>query len=427
MPLAFLLLVASQSVDTAGTGNALEHFAQSCRTAAQAIWGPSLCGPIALVDPRTRLVITNSALPGAGLTAAGTVWTGRLPDSVLIANTAFRWQGTDIAMVMLPLPSDAFDRAALLAHESFHRIQKSLDLSASDAPSLHLDSREGRTWLRLEVQALDYALTTRGPAQRRHIRAALLFRDHRRQLFAAAAAVEDSLEVQEGLAEYTGQFVASRHSPLAPLRSVRAIDAVMRQPSYVRSFAYATGPAYGLLLDRLAPGWRRHVRSTRSLTRLMHAAIGNDRTPPTDADLVATAGPYGYAGIASAELQRETERNVQTAAVLQTLVAGPVLRLQQQELNRSFNPSTLIAMDSLGVAYPTGEFSAAWGKLTVTEESDGALLAADFGLLRVAAPAPPASMESRVLRGKGWVLELAEGWVAEAGERAGDLRVVRRR
>ena len=51
------------------------------------------------------------------------------------------------------------------------------------------------------------------------------------------------------------------------LRVVRAMDAVERNPTLVRSFAYATGPALGLLLDRWAPGWQRRVASGTAMVR----------------------------------------------------------------------------------------------------------------------------------------------------------------
>ena len=412
--------LGAQRADTAGVGAALAAFQSRCRETAASLWGTRLCGGIVLVDPSSRVVVTNRRLPDAGLSAAGSLWVGRLPDSVMVANTAFQWHGEALAMVMLPLSSDDFDRTTLLAHESFHRIQKSLGLWIREQPSVHLDERAGRTWLRLEVQALAYALTTRGEAQRAHARAALAFRAHRQRLFPDARAREDSLELQEGLAEHAGQVVASARSTLGTLRTVRTMDGVMRRPSYVRSFAYATGPAYGLLLDQFAPGWRTRIARVRSLAGLLTAALGTPLRDTTESALVALAQPYGYPAVDAAEADREARRNAQLAAVRTTLVDGPVVRLTQRGVMRSFDPNTLIAMDSLGMAYPTGEFGAAWGKLVVSEGSDGALLSSDFALLRIAGP--PA-IDGRTVRGKGWVLELAEGWQLVPGARAGDFEV----
>ena len=54
----------------------------------------------------------------------GEIFRGRLPDEINIANTATDWAGVKWTMMMLPLPEDAGRRAALLAHEMWHRIQE---------------------------------------------------------------------------------------------------------------------------------------------------------------------------------------------------------------------------------------------------------------------------------------------------------------
>src|SRR5690606_15591982 len=107
-------------------------------------------------------------------------------------------------MLAWPLPSRRADRAQLLAHELYHCIQP---LLAQDAPSpvnAHLDTREGRVWLRLEWRALEAALIHDGEARAEALRDALLFRTHRRSHAPAAELEERALERFEGLAEYTG-------------------------------------------------------------------------------------------------------------------------------------------------------------------------------------------------------------------------------
>jgi hypothetical protein len=75
-----------------------------------------------------------------------------------MANTAIDWQGDRWAMVMLPLPEDAYTRRVLLAHESFHRIQPKLGLTSKEVANAHLDTVEGRYLMQLEWRALAAAL-----------------------------------------------------------------------------------------------------------------------------------------------------------------------------------------------------------------------------------------------------------------------------
>ena len=143
-------------------------------------------------------------------------------------------------------------------HESFHRIQPQLRPPAPREPdNSHLDSLEGRYLMQLEWRALARALSTPKQSQAQAAaRDALLFRSRRHELFPKAAAEEAALELNEGLAEYTGVRVGNTTSEARTQSALRDLRAPVADPGFVRSFAYATGPAYGLLLDRWAPDWR---------------------------------------------------------------------------------------------------------------------------------------------------------------------------
>jgi hypothetical protein len=148
----------------------------------------SLCGPLVFVDPRTREAITRDG-------------PATLPDSIGIANTSVDWNGRHWTMVMWPLPQNVVARRVLLAHESFHRLQKDLGLPRDSPPNAHLDGAADRTWMRLEWRALARALATR---DREAVAAALAFRAKRN------VEEERLLEMNEGLAEYTGFALAAR-------------------------------------------------------------------------------------------------------------------------------------------------------------------------------------------------------------------------
>src|SRR4051794_35256182 len=97
--------------------------------------------------------------------------------------------------------------------------------------------------------ALERALRTTGPARRDAIADALLFRSYRRSLFPAAAKNETALELNEGLAEYTGVKLSSADLQEATLRADLILRQARNNPTFTRSFAYISGPAYGALLD----------------------------------------------------------------------------------------------------------------------------------------------------------------------------------
>ncbi len=396
-------------------------FAKACAGPASRIWGQPVCGPLLLVDRSTRRAFANVPLTEDGFTKVGTIYAGRWPDTATTANTAILWRGERISVVGLPIADDDYLLIALLAHESFHRIQPALGLTKVPPVNPHMEERDGRLWLRLELRALSYALTSSGADRARHARNAMLFRRYRQSLFPGADTLERDLEVQEGLAEYTGQRVALAATGLGRLRVVRAIDSHVNDPSYARSFAYATGPALGLLLDDFAPGWQRGIRTKPDPGRMLASALGVTGSLPPAAMIVERARPYGYDALLRFETGRATERAARIAEYRKRFVDGPVLELVQPSLGTTYDPLTLFPFDTLGTVYPTGIFQAEWGRLQV--DTLGALIATDFRRARVAAPASP---EGATIAGPGWTLQLNDGWVLVAGARAGDFLVRRR-
>ena len=207
-----------------------------------------------------------------------------------------------------------------------------------------------------------------------------------------------------------------------PLRVVRAMDGVERNPSFVRSFAYGTGPALGLLLDRWLPGWHPRFLKGASMAALLREAVGE-----SDASAVEHARPYGYAAVRAAEEERAQRRLATIARYRERLITGRRVVFPADNVNRSFDPNELVPLDSSGTIYPTGTFQGPWGTLTVT---DGALLSADYRQLVVSAPdaLAPTDGSARRVTGNGWTLDLGEGWVIALapGVREGSFEVRRR-
>src|SRR5205085_10188693 len=113
----------------------------------------------------------------------------------------------------------------------------------------HLDTLEGRLWMRLEWRALRRAVESNGPDRAEAIADALAFRRERRRLFSGAADHERREEIREGLASYTG-IAAWANSPADAHRAAAAaLAGGESQTALVGNFEAASGPAYGVLLD----------------------------------------------------------------------------------------------------------------------------------------------------------------------------------
>ena len=140
---------SGQQIDTSRALSTLRDAQTACSMDGGSLWKRSLCGPIALVDRQTRLVIANDTVAGKHFLRLGDAYVTTLPENQYVANTSFPWGGRTWTMVALPLPKDRYARVTLVMHEVFHREQEALGLRQPDALNNQLDMRPGRTWLRL--------------------------------------------------------------------------------------------------------------------------------------------------------------------------------------------------------------------------------------------------------------------------------------
>ncbi len=416
--------LAGQTPDTAGAVAALAEFEAACQR-AEALWPVPLCGPVVLVDPATRLAVANRLDPDSTFEPRHAAWVGSWPEGMPVANTAIQWGDAWWAMAMLPLRGDFFGRLRLLAHESFHRIQPALGHDVSDPMATHLDEEEGRVWLRLELRALARALEAEDDEARAATRDALLFRQLRHRLFPGAAEVERQLEAHEGLAEYTGVRFALDATGEPVARAASLVARFEDTPTYVRSLGYGTGPALGLLLDRLAPGWRLDVGTRPDLATFLAAATGAPATLPDeaadDAYVLRRAHAYDLQTVRAEEWQRANRMAGLRDRYHRELVEGPVLNLELPEGRLMFNPNTVLSLGEHGNVYPGAILLGPWGRLTL---HDGAALAPEVRYrARVVAPDVLEPGDDGVLAGPGWTLELEPGWRLVPGPRSGDVEL----
>jgi len=191
------------------------------------------------------------------------------------ANTDVEIGGVHSANVGLAAGEwDVEGTAALLLHEAFHAYQsvEHPGWTANEVDLFTYPIRSARLLQlrRLEGGALRRALTA--PDSVRELCWTQAFLRARAQRFgrlpAAASAYERGTELREGLARYI-QSLASARDPEIPADGFR--------PEDVRERAYEIGHGLAVLLDRLAPGWKRELvaaEDSPSLDSLLEDAIG---------------------------------------------------------------------------------------------------------------------------------------------------------
>jgi len=414
----------SSSIDTKLATQYFQQLKQTSDRDGGKTWGLPMYGPIMFVDPRSGNVVANQADLEHKLVPQDGLFVGTLPREISPANTAMDWAGIHWTMVMWPVSDFRQARERLLLHESFHRLQEKLGLPARDAVNAHLDTLNGRIWIQMEWRALERALRQAGPARRAAIADALLFRTYRRSLFPEAANNENALELNEGLAEYTGMKLSSADLGETVMRADLILRQARNNPTFARSFAYVSGPAYGVLLDLNGRPWRVGMKPSADLGALLQQRYGIT-IRVSEAAARAALSRYDGEEIVTVETQQEQRRKQQIAGARKKFLDGPVLLLSlSPDVNYSYDPNNVIGIDATNTVYPTLRLVDGWGVLTV---SNGAWLERDqMGhIVRARVPAPP-DLSSRPLKGEGWSLELANEWEVVPGERPGDVTIRKR-
>lgn len=394
--------------DTAAAAAAAAELQQLCRQDAGQLWGVSLCGPLMVADPVTRQVWTSDPDELGVLEQSGLGWVGTLPPEVPVANTTLEWAGVRWIQLMAPLPADRDERRVLLAHEAWHRAQNTLGLAAQPSDAAHLEEERARLLMRLEFRALGTALRSAGRGRREAIAHALMMRAARLWEFPGAALQEAALDRNEGLAAYTGVRLAVGEN--RDLYAARLLDGYDRHEALARAYAYATGPAYGLLLDGYRPNWRQELgvqAPADMLARVLQLRRGSAT------DLRRAGERYGMTAVAAEERALAEGRRARIAELRRRFEEGPRLELPLQDMQMVFNPHTVVPIDGLGTFYGTITVRDAWGEL---QAADGALISADFRRLMASTPDPG------VVSGPGWRLSLAPGFQLVGPDGSGIFR-----
>lgn len=380
-----------------------------------ALWGTPLTTPLLIVDPATRRA-ASTVPDDAGLMAReGSFYVARIPDEVQLANTSLKWGGRTWAMVLTPLPADSVERGILLMHEVWHAVQGRAGISPGTPDNPHLATESGRTWMRVEARALAAALASSGPARQRAIADALAARLARRAAAAGSDGTERQLELVEGLAEYTGIALVAAPAERAAIGRSRLAQ-LDQQGSLMRSFPYATGTAWALLLDVIAAGWRRHLTAGSDLALMAAAALKIDTEAASNGE--ARFAAYGLEKVRGEESARAAARVARQDSLRARYVTGPILRLPLVEMSMSFNPNSVEPLPDVGTVYRPFRLSDKWGVLDA--DTSGALVDTGFREARVAVPAQDG------VSGAGWHVTLNEGWEVVPAERPGDYTIRKR-
>ncbi|WP_312902686.1 hypothetical protein [Chryseobacterium taichungense] len=365
------------------------------------VWNKDLYGNILLVDPATRQLYSNNPDLNNALKPNHDIYQGTLPDDINIANTSVRWGGKVWAMIMLPLPDDKYERVNLSVHELFHTAQASLGFAQNNKESKHLDQKEGRIFLRLELQALKKAiLAATANEQKKHLSNALMFRKHRNLLFPGSDDIENQLELNEGIAEYTGFAISGRTKEQAKMHFISNVETFIENPTYVRSFAYVTTPIYGYFVSLKDKNWNREISAKTNLTDFfigkLNIKIPDDLKSIPD----KVIEEYDGLSIIAQEKSRDEKIQAKIAEYKARFIEKPHFEIIFEKMNISFDPRNILSLEDKGTVYPNVRVTDNWGILEVNK---AALISPDWGRISIDIPE---KINGSTIEGDGWILKL---------------------
>jgi hypothetical protein len=375
------------------------------------LWNYKLNGPVLLINRETHTIIANELDVKGELIKHGDYYVGLFPENMTIANSAVDWDGKRWTMVAFPLPESKEERLRVLIHESFHRIQPFIGFdSLNEVQNAHLDAKEGRIYLKLELEALKEALNSEKPEN--HIKNALYFRQYRHQLFPDAKISENSLEINEGIAEYTGTILSGRSKYELQKYYVSIIDKFYKFPTFVRSFAYFTIPIYGYFMQQSNDKWNLKINNKTNLTDFILGFYNLKHSKLSQEEIMQIGKFYNIDSIIEFEQNRELRRLVQIKKFKAQFLGDSIIKIRLENMNIGFNPDNLMPLDTFGTVYPNLKITDNWGILEV--DSCGALVSSDYKYVTISYPE---IITDTLIRGEGWKLKLNKYWRLEKENR----------
>lgn len=379
-----------------------------CNADSGRLWGENLYGPLMYVDGLNRAIYANFPDNEGLLKEKEGVYSGILPKERLLTNNVIEFGGVKFGMVPIPDTEDRYRMVTRSVHSLFHSFQDRKGLKPSTFSTRHLNEKNARLYLKLEWKALTFAISTSGEARNQAIRDALVFRGARRELFPEAIADENKFENYEGLTTFTYIKLCNSGPEEIRTRILEYLDRIYQNNSYVFGYGFVHGALYASLLNDKDFDFKQIQTSDFDLGKAALEAYGVT-LPAVCRDVAGSlAFNYDIQSIRNEESEREAMINENTRKIVTTFNERPVVTVNMESPNFSFEPEDIDYLDTLGTLYEKLRVSDNWGRLAV--DKGGALITNDLRSLRVSAR--DLLIERNHLTGDGWHLVLNDGWQA---------------
>lgn len=325
------------------------------------LWGENLYRPTVLINTNTRFFIANDSLPIDNCEKQKLFFTGYLPNTYAIANSTLKIDSKNYASIRYssnkPFDTSLYIRTFI--HEMFHVFVESNIDDNIHYNNTHIDTKNGRIYLQLELLALKKALTNNGTKQMEALKEALCFRNKRQSFFPEAKENENNFEIHEGLPTYTEYCLGIFSEKMRIEVLLNMIGSEIEAESRLRSFGYSTGAAYAFLNDK-SDSWRKTIFQERDLSKMTMSIYGINTNDIDTSNLKEYLKKYDAIAIFAKEDSLENIKEVFKKNSIEKLNNTRLLIVDLEDNSFSVT-SGMVQLDSIGTYFPYMNLSGKFG------------------------------------------------------------------
>jgi hypothetical protein len=391
----------AQTPDSALCKKALGLFAVAqrvCDADGGELWGENIWGPVLLVRDSDKLTFTNESALLPVSQKMDSLYCGILDSDIVVAGSALRFKGSDVAVVPMFTMSDSA-MMEVFVHELFHRFQNQhYNMSEVMYNNAHVDTKMGRTLVLCELLELSKAMSSNILERKPHIERALAFRKWRWALFPDKSTDECRFEFQEGLALYTQYRICFQDSLKVAQQLCQEVERLLSSPNLSRQYGYNMGAMYACLND-IDPTWRQDASPSMNLSEMAGKLYGIDISMLEDTTALKQSDSYLRAmqGIDKHQLVRQKVLD----KVTESLRSKSVIYLRTNDYQIGFNPARVMGLDELGNYFAVIELKGDFG----TIYSEYGCLISNQPILVL-----PSSNIKKIKNSPEFSIELNKGW-----------------
>ena len=352
--------------------------------------------------------------------------------TLLHVNTNQEFEGKKWAIVQNYdiTPSDSCQTPI---HELFH-LYHSKQINIAGNIVEYLDNYKAKIFLRSEFEALRNCIkslqTNNEIAAKQFLNDAIYFRTKREKQFKNQNHYALELETLEGLASYTG-YKLSAYTDLYRM-AILELNGRENPTGLNRSFAYATGLAYGLIFDHFQIKWRTDLKHIYSFREIYNQQKTFKQSAGGKSENIKQRN--NFYEIEREEIRRKLTNDSIRQFYKNLFIEQPVLVVHRDTSDKtyfmSFDMNSTFTLGKEGIIYSDISSSSTnplvFGNFKTTGETQigktGILITSNFGKLTFS---KPLKIEDNIITGENYVIELNKGWTVKLLDKKGNLEIVK--